>query len=97
MSNHYHCVLHINQQKAINLTFDNVIQRWHRLFAGTEYSQKHANGEVLRKSEKQVLKRDVKKWRKRLFDISWFMRCSNEPIARLANKEDNCKGKFFDR
>ena len=69
----------------------------HRLFSGTDYSQKHANGETLKKSEKQVLKRDVKKWRKRLFDISWYMRCSNEPIARLANKEDNCKGKFFDR
>ena len=27
MSNHYHCVLHINQQKAISLSFDDVIQR----------------------------------------------------------------------
>ncbi len=96
LSNHYHVVLHINQEKALTLSTDEVIERWHKLFKGTYYSQLYAGGKTLNRSEKLILSRSVKIWRKRLFDVSWFMRCSNEPIARQANKEDGCKGKFFE-
>ena len=35
-------------------------------------------------------------WHERLYDIGWFMRGVNETIARMANEEENCKGRFWE-
>jgi hypothetical protein len=38
----------------------------------------------------------VAKWRERPGDISWFMKCLNQPIARAVNIEDGCTGHFWE-
>jgi hypothetical protein len=34
--------------------------------------------------------------RERLQSLSWFMKCLKEPLARLANKQDQTRGAFFE-
>ena len=33
--------------------------------------------------------------RERLGNLGWFMKALKEPLARMANKEDDCKGAFW--
>lgn len=96
MSNHYHVVLHINAAAAQALTEVEVAQRWRSLFNGNVLVQRWLNGELLGEAEYRVVSDTLAQWRDRLMDISWFMRCLNENIARHANKEDECKGRFWE-
>lgn len=96
MSNHYHVVLYIDQDKATNWSMGDIIKQWHQLFSGNLLSQRYSRGEFLGPSEQKVLKECIEVWRERLMDISWFMRVLNEYIAREANAEDSCTGRFWE-
>ena len=96
MSNHLHLVLHINQHKASTLSDLEVSQRWHRLYKGTLLTQQFEQGKALTQAELEAVKARIEVWRAQLHDISWFMRALNEPIARMANAEDNCTGSFWE-
>jgi REP element-mobilizing transposase RayT len=96
MSNHYHLVLAVSREEALAWSGDEVIERWHRLFAGNLLSSRHVAGEQLSAAERRALDSFVASWRERLADISWFMRCLNEDIARKANQEDGCTGRFWE-
>ena len=96
MSNHTHVVLHINTAKASGWSDRAVIARWHRLYKGNFLSRRVLAGEPLSQAETKCLKQTIKVWRERLCDISWFMRNLNEAIARQANKEDRCTGRFWE-
>jgi len=96
MSNHYHLVLRIERETAITLTDDEVIERWYLLFNGHILVDRYLLGEKQSRAELDEVKKLVEIWRQRLYDLGWFMRCLNESIARQANEEDNCKGRFWE-
>ncbi len=75
-------------------THPKVIDRWHTLFKGTVLTHRYLANTLQTEAELDVVKDLVAKWREQLTSISWFMRVLNEGIARDANKEDQCTGRF---
>lgn len=98
MSNHTHVVLHVDSESAQSWSDKQVAIRWQKLHKGSLLVQAFANDESssLSESEQVTLDSTIAVYRKRLFDISWFMRELNEPIARQANQEDKCTGHFWE-
>ena len=105
MSNHYHLVLHVDQYHAKDWSLEEVIARWTVLFKGHQLVDDYVKNKALDTESNGSAQCDshalaaialIEKWRSRLYDISWFMKCLNEFIAREANKEDNCMGKFWE-
>ena len=96
MSNHTHLVLHIDIAKAKRLNNKAILIRWHKLFKSTFLCQRFLNGELLTQTELSAVNTRVNLYRERLSSISWFMRVLNEGIARKANLEDECKGRFWE-
>ncbi|MEI5637686.1 MULTISPECIES: transposase [unclassified Pseudoalteromonas] len=96
MSNHTHIVLYVDDNKAKRLSDRAIVMRWHKLYKGSWLTNKFINGEALNESERVMLAVQISQYRERLASISWFMRVLNEDIARRANKEDGCKGRFWE-
>ena len=96
MSNHYHIVIRVNSEQAKNWSDQEVVERWTKLFSGSLLIKQLLAGMCLGTAEQAHVARLVSTWRQRLTDLSWYMRCLNEPIARIANKEDDCTGRFWE-
>lgn len=94
MSNHLHLVLETDPDAATVWSDEEVALRWVRLFPPADDSNGHAAAlkcqQLLQSPERMAV------IRARLGSLSWFMRCLAEPIARRANREDGCKGRFWE-
>ncbi len=97
MSNHLHVVMRVDSSRVAKWSDREVVMRWRRLYpAGRD-----AEGRALEPTKDQMStwmadKETLILWRERLGDLSWVMRSLNELLARRANKEDKCKGRFWE-
>ena len=96
MSNHYHLVLRVRSDRVGQWTDDEVLGRWLELFSGPMLVRRYRSGAKMGRGELDRIRRYVAAYRARLSDLSWFMRCLNESVARRANAEDGCKGRFWE-
>src|SRR5688572_2079058 len=94
MSNHYHLVLHVDAERARGWGQHQVVARWTLLFRAPNLVKRWQSGEAS-DAESRAAVAIIEGWRVRLHDVSWFMRCLNEHLARRANIEDECTGCFW--
>ena len=96
MSNHYHLILRVEAESATAWTQREVIDRWTKLFSMPVLVERYLRGQTTTDAEVNKVVEIIEEWRQRLTDISWFMRVLNESIARQANREDHCTGRFWE-
>jgi REP element-mobilizing transposase RayT len=96
MSNHYHIVIRIDADQVTEWSNEEVASRWMQIFSGPLLMHQYLGNADLTETELEWISELFATWRNRLCDLSWFMRCLNEPIARMANAEDHCTGRFWE-
>jgi len=96
MSNHYHVVVRVDRVRAEAWSADEVLARWTQVFSGPLLVQRYLKGDTLSRAELSAVSTLTEQYRRRLYDLSWFMRVLNESIARMANSEDGVKGRFWE-
>ena len=82
--------------EAESWTDNEVLERWTHLYTGPRAVQQWRANTLDNPADYETLNRLIAKYRNRLGDLGWFMKCLNEPIARQANKEDGCTGHFWE-
>jgi len=96
MSNHYHLVLRLNPEAAARWPEREVARRWQCFFGQHVLVKRYLKGECNTSAECAAAQKMLQVWRERLGSLSWFMRVFNERLARQANAEDGCTGRFWE-
>jgi len=96
LSNHLHVVVRTRPDIAKQWSSDQISLRWWHLFP----HRRNADSSPANPTEEELntIRNNtagVQEKKRRLADISWFMRCLAEPIARRGNKDDNVTGRFW--
>jgi len=96
MDNHLHLLLRLDSRQAERWSGEEVARRWLQLFPLRDITGKPL---AVTKARTRQFASDpdwVDKTRERLANLSWFMKCLKEPIARRANREDDMTGAFWE-
>jgi hypothetical protein len=96
MDNHLHVLVRLDPEVAQGWSDLEVVQRWGRLFPPRDKA-----GQPMRVTDQWIQSRlGDAQWiataRQRLQNLGWFMKCLKEPLSRLANRQDNTRGTFFE-
>ena len=96
LSNHLHVVLRSRPDVVETWSDKQVALRWLQIFPGKRIDEQLGDPTTVDVEALANDKERLAEIRVRLSDISWYMRALCEPVARIANKEDQCTGSFWE-
>jgi REP element-mobilizing transposase RayT len=97
MSNHLHLVVRTRPDVVKTWSDEEIARRWWRLFPKRKNRDKSAAEPTQEELDKIISSiAGMKEKRRRLSNLSWFMKCLCEPIAKRANREEKVTGHFWE-
>jgi REP element-mobilizing transposase RayT len=90
MSNHVHVVVEVRAEAARGWSDEEIARRWLTLYPPTDLDLEAAVRSLAVNDERIAV------LRARLASLSWLMKSLNEHLARRANAEDGCTGRFWE-
>lgn len=96
MDNHLHVLVRLDPSALASWSAEEVVRRWIAVYPPKKVDLD--DPAVARKWIRHAGKdaKQITRWRTRLGNLGWFMKSLKEPLSRAANKEDGCKGTFWE-
>jgi REP element-mobilizing transposase RayT len=96
MDSHLHVLVRLDGGEASSWSAEKVVRRW-----SVAYPPKTPLGKEIEITQTWIDsqtkdKKRVELLRERLVCLGWFMKALKEPLSRMANKEDGCRGPFWE-
>lgn len=95
MTDQYNMIVYLNESIAKNWSVEEVYKHWTAIYKPEPIIKKWKKNKLTKESEIDTALAIIEQCRSRLSNISLFMQNLNQYIARRANKEDGCKGHFW--
>ena len=96
LDNHLDVVFMLSDELARGWSDEDVVRRWGRLFPPRGKDRKPLEVTPQWVQERLADAKWVAQAQERLNSLGWFMKCLKEPLARMANQEDECRGTFWE-
>lgn len=95
MDTHMHLLVRLDGRSHKRWTKKEVLQRWAKLYPPRGADRKPLKSIKRWLKDKMSDHKFVSEIRWRLANLGWFMKSLKEPIARVANRQDGCRGHFW--
>ena len=96
MDNHMHVLCRLDPEDADAWSAKEVVRRWLAIYPPRTLSIDDPTEAAAWVNHRSQDHKQVEIYRARLQNLGWFMKSLKEPLARRANREDQCKGSFWE-